>query len=100
MTHPAVLDVAAFPVASEHSEDEVMVDRGAARPGAGSTEVELVSTARDNMAYFMVPRYIEIVDELPKTLSEKVEKYKLKADAEARLVAIWDRDKAGIVVKR
>jgi hypothetical protein len=33
-------------------------------------------------------------------MTEKVEKYKLRQDAQARLDRIWDRDKAGIVVKR
>jgi len=48
----------------------------------------------------MVPRYVEIVAELPKTMTEKVEKYKLKESAEGRLASVWDREKAGIVVKR
>jgi hypothetical protein len=33
-------------------------------------------------------------------MTEKVEKYKLKAAAEERLGSIWDREKAGIVLKR
>ncbi len=99
LKHPSVLDVAAFPVASEHSEDEVMVSV-VAREGCTLSETELVEHCRDNMAYFMVPRYVDIVTELPKTMTEKVEKYKLKEDAQARLASIWDREKAGIVVKR
>jgi crotonobetaine/carnitine-CoA ligase len=99
LMHPAVLDVAAFPVTSEHSEDEVMVSL-VIREGGTVTEAELVEHCRVNMAYFMVPRYVEIVPALPKTMTEKVEKYKLKQDAEARLAGIWDREKAGIVIKR
>ncbi|MGZ5204635.1 MAG: ATP-dependent acyl-CoA ligase [Caldimonas sp.] len=99
LKHPAVLDVAAFPVASEHSEDEVMVSV-VLREGAKATEAELTEHCRENMAYFMVPRFIEFVAELPKTMTEKVEKYKLRADAEKRLAALWDREKSGIVVKR
>lgn len=99
LKHPAVLDVAAFPVASEHSEDEVMVSI-VLREGKALSEAALVEHCRENMAYFMVPRYVEFVAELPKTMTEKVEKYKLKQDAEARLVSIWDREKAGIVIKR
>lgn len=97
--HPAVLEVAAFPVASEHSEDEVMVSV-VLREGARLTEAEVIEHCRQNMAYYMVPRYVEFVPQVPKTMTEKVEKYKLKQDAEARLAGIWDREKAGIVVKR
>lgn len=99
LKHPAVLEVAAFPVRSEHSEDEVMVSV-VLREGARASEEELVVHCRDNMAYFMVPRYVELVPTLPKTMTEKVEKYKLKQDAESRLADIWDREAAGIVVQR
>jgi crotonobetaine/carnitine-CoA ligase len=37
---------------------------------------------------------------LPKTPSEKLEKYKLKREAESRRAELWDREKHGIVVKR
>ena len=99
LKHPSVLDVAAFPVASEHSEDEVMVSV-VPREGCTLSEVDVIEHCRDNMAYFMVPRYVDIVPELPKTMTEKVEKYKLKDAAMARLGSIWDREKVGIVVKR
>jgi hypothetical protein len=48
------------------------------------------------MAYFMVPRFVEFAAQLPKTMTEKVEKYKLRGAAEQRLGEIWDREKAGI----
>ena len=99
LKHPAVLDVAAFPVISEHSEDEVMVSV-VLREGQTLSEAALVEHCSENMAYFMVPRFIEFLAELPKTMTEKVEKYKLKADAEKRLSSVWDREKAGIMVKR
>lgn len=99
LKHPAVLEVAAFPVTSEYSEDEVMVS---VVLGANKTlgEAELIEHCKENMAYYMVPRFIEFVSELPKTMTLKVEKYKLKADAGKRLADVWDREKAGIVVKR
>ncbi len=99
LKHPAVLDVAAFPVTSEHSEDEVMVSV-VLREGEALTAAELIGHCTENMAYYMVPRFAEFVAELPKTMTEKVEKYKLKAAAEKRLSAIWDREKAGIVLER
>ena len=99
LRHPAVADVAAYAVKSEMSEDEVMVTVQL-RDGATLTEAELVAFCQDNTAYYMVPRYVEFRPDLPRTASEKVQKYKLREEAEARLDQIWDREKAGIRVRR
>jgi crotonobetaine/carnitine-CoA ligase len=40
----------------------------------------------------MVPRFVEIVTDLPLTLSMKVEKYKLRTRAEAERARLWDRN--------
>ena len=50
------------------------------------------------MAYFAIPRYIAIRSSLPKTPSERVEKFKLKA--EGVTPDCWDREKSGIVLQR
>ena len=50
------------------------------------------------MAHFMLPRYIRIVDELPKTPTQKVQKHRLKDVGVTD--DTWDREAAGIVVKR
>ena len=65
-----------------------------------ATEAELVEYCRDNMAYFMVPRYVELRAEFPRTLNQKIEKYQLRQAMEANLERAWDREKAGIVVRR
>jgi carnitine-CoA ligase len=52
------------------------------------------------MAYYMVPRYLDTIDELPKTPSEEIEKYKLTVAARERLDELWDREKAGVTVRR
>jgi carnitine-CoA ligase len=97
--HPAVLECAAIPVSSEMSEDDVMV-YVVRRPGATLSHVEVVHFAAEHMSYFMVPRYVEFIDQLPKTATEKLEKYKLKQDAQARRSEIWDRERAGVTVAR
>lgn len=97
--HPAVHEVAAVPVPSELSEDDVMVYVVRAE-GTDPGYAELVEFAVDQMAYYMVPRYWEFVDELPKTPSLKVEKFKLKTAAVERREQLWDREKAGITVRR
>lgn len=99
LKHAAVEDAAVYAVTSEMSEDEVMVSV-MPRPGAVLSEAELIAHCQDNMAYFMVPRFVEFLPDLPRTASEKVQKYKLRETAEARLGEVWDREKAGIVLKR
>jgi crotonobetaine/carnitine-CoA ligase len=48
----------------------------------------------------MVPRFVRFIDALPKTATEKIEKYKLKQDAQAHRAELWDREREGIVVAR
>jgi crotonobetaine/carnitine-CoA ligase len=97
--HPDVMEVAAVPIAAELSEDEVMVFV-VPRPGAAPTPESIVKFCDGIMPYFMVPRFVEIIESLPKTASEKIEKYKLKAAAEARRAELWDREAAGIPLTR
>ena len=46
----------------------------------------------------MVPRYLEIVKELPKTLTPKIQKHVLCTRGLGP--DVWDREAAGIVVRR
>lgn len=87
--HPAVLEAAAVGVPSELTEEEVKLSV-VLREGASVSPEQLVAFCQQRMAKFMVPRYIEFMDDLPKTPTEKVEKYRLR---EAGITAItWDRE--------
>ena len=97
--HPSVLEVAAVPVTSELSEDEVMI-YVVCREGCVVSEEELVRFANRNMAHFMVPRFVHFIDVLPKTASEKIEKYKLKTWAEQNRTTLWDREAVGLKLER
>jgi carnitine-CoA ligase len=97
--HPAVLEAAAVPVPSELGEDDVMVYVVGA-PDATVSYAELIEFCNQHMAYYMVPRYLSFAEELPKTPSEKVEKYKLKIAATENRHQLWDRESAGIRVRR
>ncbi|MGD9878880.1 MAG: AMP-binding protein [Reyranella sp.] len=97
--HPAVAEAAAFPVKSEMSEDEVGL-AVIAKAGAVVNEADLIAYCQRNMAYFMVPRFVQVRDDFPRALNHKVEKYKIRTEVEATLPAVWDREKAGIVVTR
>ena len=50
------------------------------------------------MAHHMVPRYIRIIEELPKTPTAKVEKHVLRA--EGVTADTWDRERAGLTIRR
>jgi carnitine-CoA ligase len=52
------------------------------------------------MAHFMVPRFVHFIEALPKTPSEKIEKYKLKVWAEQNRQSIWDREAVGLKLER
>jgi crotonobetaine/carnitine-CoA ligase len=75
--HPRVLDAAAFGVPSELTEEDVMV-AVVPRPGTILDPVDLIAFCRERMARHMVPRYVDLVDELPRTPTEKVEKAVLR----------------------
>jgi crotonobetaine/carnitine-CoA ligase len=61
------------------------------KPGQNLTPVELLQYCRHNMASFMVPRYVEFMDALPKTSSLRTEKYKLKE--RGIMKNTWDRER-------
>ncbi|MEX2256299.1 MAG: FadD3 family acyl-CoA ligase [Acidimicrobiia bacterium] len=55
-----------------------------ARPGVALAADELVAWAREHMANYKAPRYVEIVDALPLNASGKVLKFELRERAAAR----------------
>lgn len=96
-SHPAVLESAAVAVKSELAEDEVKICV-VLRPGSSLSPEELIRYANDRMPYFAVPRYVEFLERLPKTPTERVQKFLLK---EAGVTpTTWDREKAGVKVTR
>ncbi|MBN9039045.1 MAG: AMP-binding protein [Rhizobiales bacterium] len=95
--HPAIREVAVIGVKSEIAEDEVMAVV-ALKDGTGFDPAELIAFLRPRMAHFMIPRYVRVVETLPRTPTSKIEKAKLRG--EGITVDTWDRDRAGIVVKR
>jgi carnitine-CoA ligase len=77
--HPNVAECAVYPVPSALTEDEVMA--AVVLQGAGSEIVpELFEYCSDNMPRSAVPRYLRVMAELPRTPTNRVEKYKLRAD--------------------
>lgn len=97
VAHPAVREAAAIGVPSEFGEDEVMAVVAPVE-GQHIDPVALIDFLKDRMPYFMVPRYVRVLAELPKTPSSKVQKAALRADGVT--VDSWDRETAKIKVKR
>jgi crotonobetaine/carnitine-CoA ligase len=77
LEHPSVVDVAAVPVPSPLGEDDVMVHVVAA-PGSELTAEALHADLSRTMPTFMVPRYIELTDALPRTQTFRVRKVELR----------------------
>ena len=85
-------------MAGEHGDDEIMVVI-APVPGATLDPLALTEFLRPRLPYFMVPRYFRIVDELPKTPTQKVQKTELRREGVTG--DTWDRERdGGIVLKR
>lgn len=96
-SHDAVAEVAVIGVPDEVSEEEVMavVVR---KEGADLTAEQLLDFCVPRLAHFAVPRYVRFVDELPKTPSQRIEKYRLRE--QGLTPDTWDRTVAGYEVRR
>jgi crotonobetaine/carnitine-CoA ligase len=86
-SHPAVAESAAVGVPSELGEEEVMIVV-VPRAGEQVDPAELTDFCAQRMAAFQVPRYVIVQSELPKTPTEKVQKFALR---EQGIGAAWDR---------
>jgi crotonobetaine/carnitine-CoA ligase len=75
--HPAVDEAAAIPYPSPVGEDDIRVVitlRDGHRPEAA----ELISHCEKRLPAFMVPRYIEVIAELPRTPTGRIRKHELR----------------------
>ncbi len=83
-----VVESAAYGVASDLSEAEVMVALVPRNTGSFDC-AELILHCRGEMSDHAIPRYVRIVDELPKNHAQRVEKYRLRE--EGLTADTWDR---------
>ena len=97
VAYPSVREAAAYAVPSDLGEDDVMIS---VAPVAGKDIdlKDLVEFLGERMPYFMVPRYIRVLDELPKTPSSKVMKHVLRSEGVTS--DSWDREMYDIKFKR
>ena len=92
--HPAVLECAVVAVPSELGEDEVKAVI-VLRDGARASPDELWAFCDEHMPRFWVPRYIAFMHQMPKTPSQKIQKYMLRASARFRAKCSTVRRRSG-----
>jgi fatty-acyl-CoA synthase len=83
-THTDVADVAVIGVPDEKYGEEIMA-WVQLREGSALSGDELREFCRGKIAHFKVPRYVEIVDEFPMTITGKVQKFKMREAAIEKL---------------
>ncbi len=86
--HPEVMECAVVGVPSEMTEEEVMACI-VLKNGSSLSPEELCDWCSTRMARFMVPRFIKYLPSLPKTPTDKVEKFRL---IEQGATSAWDRE--------
>ena len=92
LSHPAVFEAAVYAVPADLSEDEVMA-AVVLEPGKEATPEDILAWCEPRLAYFAVPRYVDIKPSLPKTQTEKVQKQALRS--EGVTAATFDRGPSG-----
>lgn len=97
MGHPAVLEAAAVGVPSDLGEDDILLVI-AVRPESVLDYSELLDFCGARMPYFCVPRYVQVVGELPKTIIGRVRKDILRSQGVGP--DAWDRELHGYIVSR
>lgn len=75
--HDAVLECAVIGVPSE-KWGETPKALVVLREGKAATGEEIIEFCRDNMAHFKCPTSVEFIDELPRTVTGKLQKFKLR----------------------
>ena len=97
--HPSIRECAAVGVKAGEgasSEDEILIVVVA--EGEAPDPVALTHWLAERIPYFMVPRYIRVVEALPKTPTERVQKVTLRE--QGITPDTFDREAAGITIAR
>jgi benzoate-CoA ligase family protein len=75
LEHPAVREAAVVGLADADGLDKPV----AAVVGQGATAEELIAWCREGLAHFKAPRQVVFVEELPKTATGKLQRFKVRA---------------------
>ncbi len=94
--HPAVFESVVVGVPSPLGEEDVKAFVQL-RPGTTVDAAELFKFLVRELPFFMVPRYLEFLDEIPKTANQKAQRYLLKGRRGANE---HDREALGVKLAR
>ncbi|MDP6830369.1 MAG: AMP-binding protein [Alphaproteobacteria bacterium] len=97
-THPAIAECAALGVASEFVSDDDIKLCAVLADGAALEPAALIEFLVEGLPYYMVPRYIEFLDALPRTPTNKIKKAEMRAEGITENT--WDRQAAGVSVRQ
>lgn len=97
LTHRDVADAAVYAVPSDFAEDDVMV-AVVAKTENGLDVSDLMAHCVAKLPFFAVPRFIRLVEDLPRNAVGRVLKYRLRD--EGVTADTWDREAAGFEVPR
>lgn len=95
--HPMIRESAVHAIGVQDGEDAIKLTVILREEGA-ITERALCEWAIDRLPHFAVPRYIEFRAELPRNPTGRILKYRLRDEGVTSTT--WDREAAGIYVKR
>jgi crotonobetaine/carnitine-CoA ligase len=93
-THPAVADVAVSPVPGTFGDDDIKASIVLA-DGAALAPAEFFEFMRERVAYFAMPRYLDIRASLPVNALSRVMKHVLRDEGVTD--AMWDLERLGLV---
>lgn len=97
--HPGIKDIAAFGIPSDEIESEQELKINVILDEAHSCSAEeLCRFINENAPHYFVPRYIDFVDSLPYTPTNKIQKFKLRDEGISERT--WDLKKSDFVVQR
>lgn len=94
--HPSVFESVVVGVPSPLGEEDVKAFVQL-KPGAQVAPKELFEFCVEHLPFFMVPRYLEFLDEIPKTANQKAQRFVLRG---RRGGAEHDREQLGVVVRK
>ncbi len=93
--HAAVFESVVVGVPSPVGEEDVKAFVQL-RPGASADAKELFRFCAERLPYFMVPKFLEFIDEIPKTANQKAQRYLLR---DRHGGTEYDREALGVVVR-